>query len=264
MTGQVAFFLFNLCLNLIPLTFQMIIFQTGSFWTSILAFIFFKEMLLPVEIGAMIVCFGAMITMTLTSAKYSASQDDGTDDVAGYSKTQMAIGYPLIFIVSWIYASNCVLNRALKDVHHAILMFWHGVLGIVLAVSGVLIEAIFVQNPEGGLRIFHYSGAVYALMLGATLFDSGAVNFVTIAFQSDSSGFVALISYISIIYAFLADRIIFHESFHWLELVTAIVILAVTSSTSFYKLRQGQVAKLQRVDSFTSAEDVSRSMVKHE
>lgn len=100
-------------------------------------------------------------------------------------------------------------------------------------------------------------------MLAATLFDSLAVNSMTIAFQSDSSGFVALISYITIIYAFVSDCTIFKESFSWIELVAALVILVVTVATSVYKIKEGNKAALRtRADSFTSAEDVNRSMVK--
>ena len=143
-------------------------------------------------------------------------------------------------------------------------MFWHGVLGLLLAVAGVLIEACFTEMPNG-LRIFTYTGAVYGLMMAATLFDSLSVNAMTVAFQSDSSGFVALISYVSILYAFIADRLIFHESFSWLELVAAILILVITVLTSFYKLRQKQQQSLLRKgDSFTSAEDAERSMTKNE
>ena len=100
------------------------------------------------------------------------------------------------------------------------------------------------------------------LIIGTTVFDSIAVNAVTIAFQSDSSEFVALISYVNILYAFVADVVIFNESFGWIELLAACVILVVTVGTSIYKIREGNKAKLARADSFTSAEDVNRSMIR--
>ena len=75
-------------------------------------------------------------------------------------------------------------------------------------------------------------------MIGATLFDSLAVNSGTIAFQSDSSGFISLVTYINIIYAFVADTVIFKESFSGWELTGALVIFVVTVGTSIYKLRE--------------------------
>ena len=56
------------------------------------------------------------------------------------SNTRTYLGYIIIFLNSWIYATNCVLNRALKGIHHAIVMFWHGVIGFSIAVIAVLIE----------------------------------------------------------------------------------------------------------------------------
>ena len=37
LAGQTIFFLLNYTLSLVPLTYQLILFQTGTFWTSILA-----------------------------------------------------------------------------------------------------------------------------------------------------------------------------------------------------------------------------------
>ena len=69
---------------------------------------------------------------------------------------------------------------------------------------------------------------------------------------------MALISYISIIYSFIVDRVIFHEEFSWVELVAALVILFITVGTSIYKLRESNSAKKLRAsqDSFTKPEEV--------
>ena len=139
-------------------------------------------------------------------------------------------------------------------------MFWHGVLGLILGLTGVLIDSYI--NPVEGIRIFNYDTKVYMLMLAATFFDSVAVNAVTIAFQSDSSGFVALIGYMVILYAFMADSLILHEDFAWIEIVAALVILAVTVGTSIVKIRESRQAKLRKDDSYTSTDDFNRSMVK--
>ena len=215
----------------------------------------------------MTVCFACMVTMTLSGAKKAEGADEvETTDSTEYSSRQLILGYSLIFITAWIYAANCILNRALKGVHHAILMFWHGTIGLCIAATAVLIEAGVEDKAEGegGVRIFHYDSSIYLLMLAAALFDSLTVNAVTIAFQSDSSGFVSLISYVNILYAFAADLLIFNESFSVLELVAAVIILVVTVCVSIYKIKVGNEAKLRRADSFTSAEDVNMSMVKRD
>ena len=92
-------------------------------------------------------------------------------------------------------------------------------------------------------------------MIAGALLDTLAVNSMTIAFQSDSSGFVSLVSYVNILYGFLGDRIIFKEQFHWMDLVAAVIILIVTVSTSVYKLREKKrLRSLSQNDSFLSVD----------
>ena len=73
--GQSNFVLFNYTLNFVPLTLMMIIFRTNSFWTSILAYCFFNEKMTLLEIIAMLLCFGSMVTITVTRDA-SESQDE--------------------------------------------------------------------------------------------------------------------------------------------------------------------------------------------
>ena len=190
----------------------------------------------------MLICFAGMVTMTLSSARHADAADiSSIDDTDGsrYSSAQLTLGYSLIFMNSWIFASNCVLNRALKTVPLSIVVFWHGTCGIIMALVGILIEDWFMASgAASGLRILNYDSRVYLLMVGATVFDTLAVIAQTRAFQSDSSGFVALIGYVAVLYSFLADQVIFHEQFYWLELVAALVILLVTVSASIVRIRQ--------------------------
>lgn len=48
---------------------------------------------------------------------------------------------------------------------------------------------------------------------------------------------MALITFIMVIYAFLADCLIFHETFTWIELLAASVIFFTLVLTSVIKLR---------------------------
>ena len=114
-------------------------------------------------------------------------------------------------------------------------MFWHGALGFTVSVLCVTIEAWI--SEDSGMRILNYSGYVYMLMAISTILNTVGVTSMTIAFQSDSSGFVSLISYVSIFYSFIFDRIVFREEFYWVYFMAAVVILTVTVSTSVYKLR---------------------------
>ena len=108
--------------------------------------------------------------------------------------------------------------------------------------SVVLIEG-WLTGGDAGIRLFHYENRIYFLLFGAALCDVLAVNAGTIAYQSDTGGFVALISFIAFVYAFFADILIFHESFSWVEMLAAIVIVFVTVTTSIYKVKEQQAEK---------------------
>ena len=149
----------------------------------------------------------------------------------------MILGYTLIFICAWTYAINCVIVRALSFMHTSVLMFWHSILGLIMAAVAIGVIA-WTNESDTGLSLFSYDLETYGLILAATLFDTLAVNSQTIAFMSGSSGFVSLISYVSVLYAFLSDCLIFHESFTWIQLLASAIILSVTVFTSVVKLRE--------------------------
>lgn len=127
-------------------------------------------------------------------------------------------------------------------------MFWNGALGLLLSVIGVGVASWVTSEST----LFNYSATVYWLIFGAAIADTLGVYSMTIAFQSDTSGFVSLISYINVIYAFLADYFIFKENFAWVELLAAVVILVVTVLTSIVKMRESKVTK-DDSDSFKNA-----------
>ena len=76
------------------------------------------------------------------------------------------------------------------------------------------------------------------IVLTLTIFNSITVSAATVAYQSDSSGFIALLSYISLIYFFVSDKIIFKEIFSAVELGAAIVILTVVVTITIIKIKR--------------------------
>ena len=120
-------------------------------------------------------------------------------------------------------------------------MFWHGIFGIFFSLA--MITVYQLTSDTTGLTMFSYPAEVYWLMLGATLADTVAVNSFTIAYQSDSSGFVSLIAYVSIIYVVLGDLLIFNESFTLVQIISTATILVVMVIVSFIKTREKNKAE---------------------
>ena len=89
-------------------------------------------------------------------------------------------------------------------------MTYHGALGLLLFAIILALEPVVTGNP---FTFLSYSSDIYWKMLGSLVMDTIACNSMTIAFQSGASGFVALISYVGIVYALLSDLIIFNFDF---------------------------------------------------
>ena len=103
------------------------------------------------------------------------------------------------------FSINSVFNRKLKAIDYSALMVYHGLIGTILASLFILIEA----SIRGEFRF--YTLHQYLVLFAASFWDAVACNSMTIAYQSDSSGFVSLLGYAIIIYGFLSDILIFNE-----------------------------------------------------
>jgi len=135
--------------------------------------------------------------------------------------------------MSWTYAGCNVISRKLKDVHFAIVGFYHPVTGLIM--FGVYF--LFLLVTQGSIFEIHSLNVYCGLVLMCVL-DFVSLNSQNIAYQSDSSGFVAVIGYLITVYGFLADLLIFDSPITGFDLTGAVLILTVTVSVTVYKLKQ--------------------------
>ena len=77
-----------------------------------------------------------------------------------------------------------------------------------------------------------YDSSIFWGMLVATVFNTTGMTCYTIAYQNDRSGFIVLCSNIAIVYFFLTDTFIFHESFSTVELLGTLIIMAYVLSVA--------------------------------
>ena len=80
------------------------------------------------------------------------------------SLSTSTIGIILTFIVAWMQAGINVVNRKLKDVHYAIITFWHCITAPFVALY--LIGSLIVGNSAT-----LHSGGIYVALFGACCFD---------------------------------------------------------------------------------------------
>ena len=74
-------------------------------------------------------------------------------------------------------------------------------------------------------------------MVAASLLDAVAIYSNLVAYQLDNSGFMGLLSYLTVLYAFASDFLLFGEKMYATELIAACMILAVTIGVSIYNMR---------------------------
>ena len=132
---------------------------------------------------------------------------------------------------AWTFAVCSVFNRKLKQIDYTALMVYHGLIGGTLASLYILLEGLI----KGGEFRF-YTLEQYLILFGAATWDTSACYSMTIAYQSDSSGFVSLLGYAIILYGFLSDVIIFNERIMALQLAGALIIFCATFAVAVYKL----------------------------
>ena len=82
----------------------------------------------------------------------------------------------------------------------------------------------------------NYTSKQFGYLFLASLFDFCGLCCQVVATQADKVGFVALIGYSVVFYAFLADAFILKETVAGMQLIGALVIAATTIGTAAYKL----------------------------
>lgn len=125
-----------------------------------------------------------------------------------------------------------MLDRYLRATPAPVVIFWHSLNGLLLISIYIVLEAVISGN---GFRF--YTGRQYLIALISTAVDAIAMSSSTIAFQSDSSGFIGLLLYTSVVYAYILDLIVFKQSLNVIELVATIVILVVAVIVGYLKVQ---------------------------
>ena len=124
----------------------------------------------------------------------------------------------------------------LKQIETSIILFWYTLMGFIATLVFIFGEMAIKGSP---FRLFgEYTGHQMLICFGAAVFDNLSLVGLTIAFRADKSGFVALLSYLNIVWAYMADILILGEVLNSIEFIAALTILLVAVGTATYKLYQ--------------------------
>ena len=219
--GLVGFTALVYALKNLPMGLFMIINNTAPFIASTLSWLTSGERMSAYESGAMLVSFTAVCLL----ATQKPGQDGGSKSWGVTFAVLNAVGMSTVV----------VCTRRMQRVHHTVVLLSYGVFSAVLLAFGLVVESLFTR---GEMRLLHYTKEAWSLMALASTLNSFALSFQTIAMQNERPGFVTLVSYVGLVYAFIGDVVLFDTVFSWVEVGCALVILALNLSVVVYNLRK--------------------------
>jgi drug/metabolite transporter (DMT)-like permease len=101
-----------------------------------------------------------------------------------------------------------ILARKLQGAHWSIVLFWNAFFGFLVPSIGLLVYIL----ATGAQVLVLSSSKAWLWMLFGSCCDTLTALFNIIAFQNDSSSFVSLLAYVSVVWAFAADILVFDNA----------------------------------------------------
>ena len=117
------------------------------------------------------------------------------------------------------------------------MLFYYSI--VAFPTTAVMI-GIDIAVRDEAFRFFDYNGEQYFFMIALSIVNFVGLNCQTIALQNERSGFITLLGYIGLVYAFLGDLIIFDETLAWLELLGILLLLSLIT----LELEQQRLAEI--------------------
>ena len=155
----------------------------------------------------MVICFSCVAVIMTQS---EVDQDEQVDASQGDAGNLSMLGLVIALIAAICAGFNAVLSRSLKQIPLNVIVFYQSLFGMIIALLYILIEAL-MSNSDGGLRIFSYTGQMYGICTISAALDNLCLYLFVIAFTADTSGFISILSYMRIVFAYAADIFIFDQ-----------------------------------------------------
>ena len=154
----------------------------------------------------MLACFVGVIMIAMSGNEHDDEQPTHTGWLAGNEALMRTVGIVSMLFVAANDASINVLARKMKDLHYSIIQFWFSAIGLVILLVYMVLDSIIrVELPN----MLSYDGSQWKYLTLTGVFSAANLTCLVIAYQNDKSATIALLAYIALVYAFLADIFIF-------------------------------------------------------
>jgi hypothetical protein len=117
-------------------------------------------------------------------------------------------------------------------VYFGVVCWWLFSVGVVIGFT-----YLSFQYWTTGVFLTIHSAETYKWLLMLCCMDFVGVSSVTIAYANDSTGFISLMGYMTIVYGYFSDLVIFNQPVAGWDLLSALVIAGVTISVAVYKFK---------------------------
>lgn len=225
--GVSTFIMWSWGVTVIPLSLCIIILYLQPFWTSLIAYKTHNEPIIRSEYIGMIICFLGVVGLTAGAPKVVSHHGE-----AAITTAKFTVGILILFLASVTQAGLQVTSRSVTSVYFAIITFHVSLLALLVALACIVYR---IATTGEAFPTFSTTGFFYLLAGG--LFDFISASSNTIAFQSDSAGFVSMVGYMAVVWAFILDFLVFSNLISGFQLICALVIFSTTITISAIKFK---------------------------
>ena len=225
---------FTLGASLVPITVQLTVGNLAPFFAGVIAYMVVGERMTVFEISGMLLSFVGVILIAIAQGRRPLEVEN-TEFLLFGDDVRLAgiVGCSCMIVLSMANGVLSVLTRMMQSLHVSVMMVYIALISLIIMTVGLLIENWVAGGP---LRIVHYTSEQYGYGFACGVLNVLALIFKIVAYQNERSGFVTLLGYIGLIYAFLGDTFIFNVSFGAMELIGVLIIFVLNMSLIFSKM----------------------------
>ena len=225
--STLAYVVFVYGISMVSLLDFTAIFNTLPFWASLLGWVFLSERLSQLEICALFFSFGGVLCVAFGNKDDAKEAEEVKSEGAMKAVEQPGthlLGCIMIFLSALSYAGTINITRRMQSYNFGVMLFWYAVFAAPVTMVMIFCDCLATRRT---IHLLSYDLRQYCWILLASAFGFIADAAAIIATQNERSGFITLICYIELVYAFLGDLLFFSELPGALEIVGVLLIFII-------------------------------------
>ena len=239
--GNVGLVCMTVGVAMVPLVTVQIILMTTPFWAAIVSVLFTSDTVKRNEIIIMVLSFICVVTISVNDASKAKDEEvvveeDESTFLADWSASAVyVVGALVMLSTAMINSVITVQSRMLQGYHFIVLQFWVAAFSVLFTGAILVIENLSTGGP---FRAFQYDGTQYLWIAGIAVSQILCMMAKIITFQNERPAFVSIMTYVSIVYAFAGDIVVFDKVPYPLTVIGCVIILTLNITLYARKFRE--------------------------